>query len=112
MMTNFEGIDRSRQDNYLDPRKLETADVGIIGSGSIANFLCAYLTALGIGNITLISQGYRNKKNYTNFLSEFGGGWESEAKLIGATLEKLDDKYSVARNYSQLGTLAGLQEYF
>ncbi len=54
----------SRQ-QIFNQSKLFNAHVTIIGYNSITNYLCAYLTAMGFGKITLIE----TKKEISNFLS-------------------------------------------
>ncbi|MBM3200028.1 hypothetical protein FJZ53_03745 [Candidatus Woesearchaeota archaeon] len=55
--------DYSRQ-AVFDQEKLGNANVTIIGAGSITNYLCAYMSGLGIKNISVIdNSAYQNDPN-------------------------------------------------
>jgi molybdopterin/thiamine biosynthesis adenylyltransferase len=55
--------DLSRQEGMLSTVRLGSAKVGIIGSGTIANFLCAYLAGLGIGELVLVSDDCSTRRS-------------------------------------------------
>lgn len=55
---------RNTRQAVFDQGKLENAKIAIVGAGALSNYLCTYLSGLGIRNITLVdSSPYQNSCN-------------------------------------------------
>lgn len=68
--------DYSRQ-TVFDQERLENAKITIIGAGSLANYLCTYMSGLGVKNIQIIDNtSYQNNAN--EFLLKGFKGVKSE----------------------------------
>lgn len=88
--------DLKRQEKLFETSKLATARVGIIGSGAISNFLCAYLSGLGIGEIILVDNRIaRCNREPQEFMSALSHRMDPIIENIATTMRKMNPCASV-----------------
>jgi molybdopterin/thiamine biosynthesis adenylyltransferase len=92
--------DLRRQSALFDTSKLRKARVGVIGSGMISNFLCAYLAGLGIGKIALIDNSRRSMKSI-DFLVELSNEKSSKIHRMADTLKRINPENDVIPYFSE-----------
>jgi molybdopterin/thiamine biosynthesis adenylyltransferase len=67
--------DRNHRLEAWDPIKVKNANVTVVGSGPLANYLITYIAGLGLGKVRIISNDIHDARNINEFLvcnSELG----------------------------------------
>lgn len=93
--------DLSRQERTFSTKALEKAKVGVIGSGPISNFLCAYLSGLGIGTIVLSSDDESGRRNPAEWVANLSRKRTHKAGKIADTLTQMNGSLHVLPYFSR-----------
>jgi len=83
----------------FDQTILENAKITIVGAGALSNYLCLYLSGIGIRNINLISDENYEKENNEFLLKNFKG---SKAKGIEEKINKINPEMDITSINSHL----------
>ncbi len=104
--------DRQNRIEGWNQALLENARVGIIGSGSLAQFVALPLTALGFGHIEIYDVGRADPKNREEFLCSWSRKGSSKAKSLEDMLKKINPTVdvkgiSISFDYASQASLLG-----
>lgn len=96
--------DLRRQSRTFDTEKLSSAKVAIFGDGPVSNFLCAYLSGLGIGKIALIGDSIRKRREVKEPLSELAKNMNMNPKVknIAETAGRINPDLRLLSYFSML----------
>jgi len=98
--------DLTRQDKLFDTSKLERARLAVIGSGAISNFLCAYLSGLGVGEVVMVDNRIAKcTRDFREFLSALSHRMDPIIDNMAKTMQKMNPNMKVMNYVSNLNKI-------
>ncbi len=98
---DYEMVDLQSQEMVFSSQKLKDSHVGIIGSGPVANFLCAYLSGLGIGRLSIMDDITRRGKDKREWLVQLSEKKGNLTDRLGDMVTKLNEDIDVMTYFSR-----------
>ena len=96
-------MDYSRQSQVFDQEKLKKGKVAIIGDGALANYVCAYLCGIGVGNIFLIPPNKSTNHSTNEFLCLLAKeDCEDKRLAIKKAMQKMNEDINIEDKFDML----------